>query len=190
MRTEDIIQVPVTFNLPREAFVQFAPPPATVTQHSVEQHFGIPVANFKRMAREGLFPTKRVGRLIFAKYGDVLAAVTEGAEAQRHFTGVVEQVEGAPLQDDPPRTFDEAVAFIDGARTPSEQRERKRQVLEQGWRLENAYCRILDDGSPNPKHDKKLYTAGIDLVLAAQDFRRASARGRPGSKTTRRREVP
>jgi hypothetical protein len=31
----------------------------------------------------------------------------------------------------------------------------------------NAYGPKLDDGSPNPKHDKRLYDQGMDLFIAA-----------------------
>ena len=79
---EDVYEFPLRLRVPKTAFVVVAPEPATVTQRTVEQHFGIPPRLYKSMVRDGLFPTKRIGRLIFAKYEDVKREVTEGAYAR------------------------------------------------------------------------------------------------------------
>ncbi len=47
--------------MPRSAFVIVAPEPASVTQKTVEQQFGIPALAYRRMARDGLFPTNWCG---------------------------------------------------------------------------------------------------------------------------------
>jgi hypothetical protein len=77
--TDDEREIAITLRVPRGAFVIKPPPPATVTQRTVEQHFGLSARRFRAMARDGRFPVKRIGVLLFAVYDDVYRALTEGA---------------------------------------------------------------------------------------------------------------
>ncbi len=94
-------EFPLTLRVPRDAFVVVAPEPATVTQRTVEQHFGIPPRLYKRMVREGLFPVKRLGHLILAAYADVKRAVTEGATSQARADRAGRPSIAAPGKEDP-----------------------------------------------------------------------------------------
>lgn len=73
----------ITVQIPASAIVAVAPRPATVSQRTVELHFGIPKATYLDMARRGVFPTTRVGRLRIARYEDVEAAVVPGGASER-----------------------------------------------------------------------------------------------------------
>ena len=70
----------ITVQIPASAIVAVAPRPATVSQRTVELHFGIPSRTYLEMARAGRFPTTRVGKLRIARYEDVEAALTKGEE--------------------------------------------------------------------------------------------------------------
>lgn len=68
----------ITVEIPLSAIVAVAPRPATVSQKTCEQHFGITKTVYLEMARAGRFPTTRVGKLRIARYEDVEAALTKG----------------------------------------------------------------------------------------------------------------
>lgn len=144
----DDLEVPLTLRVPRNAFTFVAPPPATVTQHTAECHFGIPPNAFKAMARDGLFPTRRIGRLIVAAYKDVKRAVTEGATAQEK----LRRASKAVRTDEKlvPISTEAAETDVESSRTPREFRERKREITEGAWDLVRAFEPKLEDGSPNP----------------------------------------
>ena len=76
-------EVAIVIRVPRSALTSVAPVPATVTQHTVEQHFGIPKRAYTRLLKSGLVPFKNIGRLKVASYEDVRRAVTEGALVSR-----------------------------------------------------------------------------------------------------------
>jgi hypothetical protein len=59
-----------------------APPPATVTQRTCLEHFGITPRDYFRFIAEGAFPITEKGKLRIAEYGAVLRYLTDGA-AQR-----------------------------------------------------------------------------------------------------------
>jgi hypothetical protein len=159
-------ELPLTLRVPRSAFTIIAPPPATVTQRTVEQHFGVPPRLYKEMARDGLFPTKKIGRLIFATYEDIRRVLAEGAVARVRLNKDLAEAAAAPEQD-PIMTASAAHAYLESARNAQEQRARKKELEAQASDAMNAYGPKLDDGSPNPKHDKRLYDQGMDLFIAA-----------------------
>lgn len=161
----DLIELPLKLRIPRSAFVIVAPEPATVTQKTAEQHFGIPARLYKEMVRDGLFPTKRIGRLIFAAYEDVKRAVTEGAVARRRVAEAIQRVVEEP-EAEPAMSVDAARAYLDSSRTPVERRERKKDIEAKAWELMQKYGAKVDDDSPNPKHNQALYEQGMDLLLA------------------------
>lgn len=66
----------ITVQIPASAIVAVAPRPATVSQRTCEQHFGLCPRLYLRMAKSGLFPSKVVGRLRIARYEDIEAALT------------------------------------------------------------------------------------------------------------------
>jgi hypothetical protein len=168
-------EFPLTLRVPRTAFVVVAPEPATVNQKTAEQHFGIPPRLFKRMVREGLFPVKKIGRLIFAAYDDVKRAVTEGAVARSRVEKAVEAAIAEP-EKAAPMSIEAARTYFESARTPRERRERKREIEATAWKLWRTYDEKLADGSPNPKYDKALvdHGTGLLLVLASSPVRRAT----------------
>jgi hypothetical protein len=59
-----------------------APPPATVSQRTCLEHFGISKADYLRLVAKGAFPVRDEGQLRIAKYGDVEAYLTTGARAR------------------------------------------------------------------------------------------------------------
>jgi hypothetical protein len=58
-----------------------APPPATVSQRTCLEHFGIGKHDFLRMVARGAFVVKVEGQLRIARYADVEAYLTTGAKA-------------------------------------------------------------------------------------------------------------
>ena len=125
----------VTLRVPQSAFVLQAPPPATVNQRTCFDHFGIPPKVYIRWSREGLFPTKLVKQLRFAKYEDVLRCVTEGASAERRFRRKVVEPKDKP----DPDLYDECVAYVGASRSPRERRERNKEVRAKGMELQYQY---------------------------------------------------
>ncbi len=106
----DEYEFPLTLRVPKKAFVIVASPPATVTQRTSELHFGIPPRLYREMYRDGLFPAKRLGRLIFAAYDDVKHAVTAGAVARAKVeqaieAAVVDPEHDAPMSIESARTY-------------------------------------------------------------------------------------
>ena len=161
-------EFPLTLRVPKSAFVVVAPEPATVTQHTAEQHFGIPVRTYKKMVLDGLFPTKRMGRLIFASYDDVRRAVTEGAVAQDRVRKAIESTERHP--DDAPMSVEAALSYVASARTPAEKRAREHDIQEIAFELSGKYGEKLDDDSPNPQYDARLSRHAADLLAASIGF--------------------
>lgn len=77
----------VTVRLPRSAFVSNAPRPATVTQRSCMEHFGISKRDFLRMAGRR-FPVSKIGHLRIARYSDVEAALMHDATMKKRKTQI------------------------------------------------------------------------------------------------------
>jgi hypothetical protein len=160
----DEYEFPLTLRVPRKAFIVVAPPPATVTQRTVEQHFGMPPRAFKRIVRDGLLPSKRVGRLIFVTYDDVRRVVTEGAVARERVEKAVERAVEQPSGEVMP-SEGETRRYLCSARTPAELRQRKKEIQARGWELERKYGQKLDNGRRNPNYDKTLYNIGSFMSL-------------------------
>lgn len=68
---------PITLAFPAGAVVVQLPPPATVTQHNSEAHYGLPARDFKRLCAEGKLPGKRMGRIWAVDYEAGRRALTE-----------------------------------------------------------------------------------------------------------------
>jgi len=85
-----------------------APYPATVSQRTCLEHFGISKADFLRMASRGAFPVKAEGQLRIARYVDVEAYLTGGAEPR------AKPIHRERKPADPVKAFD-AQAFFDKA---------------------------------------------------------------------------
>ena len=180
-------EFPLTLRVPRSAFTIVAPEPATITQHTAEQHFGIPASVYKRMVRDGLFPTKRIGRLIFASYDDVKRAVTEGAVAQERVQKAVELAERHP--DEAPMSVEAALAYVASGRTLTEERARQQEIQRLAFDLSSKYGEKLDDESPNPHYDARLSRHATDLIAASMGLVRSTNVPNPeGSSSGRRRE--
>lgn len=181
---QNLYEFPLTLRVPKNAFVLVAPEPATVTQRTVDQHFGIPPTTYKRMVRDGFFPTKRIGRLIVASYDDVKRALTEGAVARAQLHDAVKSAE--TKEDKEPMSVEAARAYMQSSRTKAEERERKKEIDAIASELLHKYGETLDDDSPNPNHDPRLEQHGTDLLLASMGLRRkgdapsASRADRPG----------
>lgn len=158
-------ELPLTLRVPRSAFVIVAPQPATVTRRTVEQNFGIPPRMYKDMARNGVFPSKRIGHMVFAAYDDVKRAVTDGAARRKQPDEAVRSAVTDP-EVKVVMSADAALRYLASARTPREKRERKKEVSSLAWELMTGNEPTLADGSPNPKHDKGRYDHGTALILA------------------------
>lgn len=85
-----------TTTVPKALFTVAAPVPATITQHSVFEHFGVPAKDYMRLARAGGFPTKRLGRLRVVSYDALLEYLTEGAKAEVRFKEAVATAPNEP----------------------------------------------------------------------------------------------
>ncbi len=83
-----------------------AAPPATISQRTCLEHFGISRNDFLRMASRGAFPVKIDGQLRIARYTDVEAYLTGGAVARAKPLAVP-----TPQKRDPVEAFD-ATAFF------------------------------------------------------------------------------
>jgi len=59
-----------------------APPPATVTQRTCLEHFGISPRDYLRFASESAFPVSDKGKLRVARYADVEHYLTDGARVK------------------------------------------------------------------------------------------------------------
>lgn len=158
----DEYEFPLTLRVPKKAFVIVAPPPATVTQRTSELHFGIPPRLYREMYRDGLFPAKRLGRLIFAAYEDVKRVVTEGAAARAPVERVVDAAVADP-EHDAPMSVESARTYLETARTKKERQDRKKEVQAIATDLMRKYDPTLEDGRPNPNHDKKLSEHAMSL---------------------------
>ena len=163
-------EIAITIRIPKALFVMHAPPPATVTHKTVEQHFGITARKFRRMASDGMFPVKKVGRELFASYEDVRRVVTEGAVARAKVQRAVERAASQPAVAGP-MSLREAYQFMDSSRDPRELRARKREVAQLGGELRRRYGETLPDGTPNTERNEELAALGLHLVLAGQGIR-------------------
>ncbi len=173
---DETYEFPLTLRVPRTAFVVVAPEPATVTQRTAEQHFGIPPRLYKELVRNGQFPTKRIGRLVFAAYDDVKRAVTEGASTHARVPRAAVSTEKKP-DADAPMSIEEAASYLDSAQTPKERRERKKEIGDRAWQLFSKYDAKLDNGAPNPNYNKAMVNCGTGLILAASGLRPKSSLG-------------
>lgn len=163
-------EIAITIRIPKALFVMHAAPPATVTHKTVEQHFGITPRKFRRMASEGMFPVKKVGRELFAAYEDVRRVVTEGAVARAKVQRAVERAESEPAVAGP-MSLREAYRYMDSSRDKGELRARKREVAEMGGELRRRYGRTLPHDTPNPEFNEELAALGLHLLLAGQGIR-------------------
>ena len=170
---DDPVSLTFTTTVPKSLFTVAAPLPATVTQHSVFEHFGVSSRDYMRMARSGAFPTKRLGRLRVASYGALLEYLTEGAKAEVRFKEAVGAAPAASRASPDPRAQAEAVNWLASSRTYADYRARSAEIARQGWDLQNRFGPKLWDGEhdqtgrPNPDYDKALYEQGLDLWTAA-----------------------
>lgn len=172
-----------TLRVPKSAFV-VPTPPATVTQRTAEQHFGIPSRAYRKMIRDGLFPARKIGRLLFAAYDDVKLAVTTGAVGTRlasrssldeaNDEAVAEEVVGYLA---PTSVVASSVRVSKGAAKS----EPQRATADLAWELIRAYGEKLPDGSTNPGHDAALLRQGFDMLFATVGLRRPGASGSAGA---------
>ena len=177
--SDDVLELPLTLRVPRSTFVLVAAPPATVTQKTAEAHFGIPERAFKTMARDGLFPVKRIGRLLFASYDSVRNAVTQGAEQRARFTRAIDAAAREPAKE--PIAIEEATRYMETAVTPREFRQRRDEINAIASDLLSKFDEKLEDGSPNPNYDKRLHDHAYSLyyrAIVAAAGRRAPRRPR------------
>lgn len=157
--------VAVTIRIPKALFIMNAPPPATVTQKTVEQHFGITPRAYKAMVRDGMFPVKKIGRAIFSAYDDVKRVVTEGAQLRKR---VDLEVSGdAAHPERLPMGPQEVIRYIEAARTPKEEKERREEMSKMIFGLCSKYGEKLDGGSPNPNRNDCLHQQAIELLAAS-----------------------
>ena len=163
-------EVAVTIRIPKSLFVLTAPPPATVTHKTVEQHFGITPRKFRQMASDGMFPVKKLGREMFAAYEDVRRVVTEGAVARARVQRAVERAASEPVVAGP-MSLREAYQYMDSSRDRRELRARKGEVAEMGGELSRRYGKTLPDGTPNTDANEELAALGLRLLLAGQGIR-------------------
>lgn len=157
--------VAVTIRIPKSLFISIAPPPATVTQKTVERHFGITPRSYKAMVRDGLFPVKKIGKTIFASYDDVKRVVTEGAVARARVDRAVDHDAADP--EALPMGPEEVVRYIDAARTPKEAKERRDSIRQMIHELHVRYDETLQDGSPNPNHNVRMQELASELRIAS-----------------------
>lgn len=78
MKAKRVVEEQIMVPVPRSALM-VAAPPATVTQRSCMAVFGITPSHYLRLAGAA-FPVKREGQLRVARYADVEAYLTSGAE--------------------------------------------------------------------------------------------------------------
>ena len=157
--------VAVTIRIPKSLFVMVAPPPATVTQRTVEQHFGITPRSYKSMVRDGMFPVKKIGKTIFASYEDVKRVVTEGAVARSKVDKALAHDAAAP--EALPMGPEEVTRYIEAARTPKEENERRDSIRQMIHELHARYDETLEDGSPNPNHNLRMQKLASELRIAS-----------------------
>lgn len=91
----------VTVAIPKSALTVIAPLPATVTQKNCFGCFGISPDDFLRMAGRD-FPILAKGKLRIARYADVEAALTRGAECVRRRKRTADPTPPAPTPDGDP----------------------------------------------------------------------------------------
>jgi hypothetical protein len=157
----------VTVRVPRDTFVLMTPRPSTVTKDTVVAHFGMTPSMFMRLARDGVFPTKRIGRTVFAAYDDVKRVLVADAATREQFLRSFKTVDETPNE----LSLKAAIAYLDGARTRDERRKRSAEVSSKAWVIVRRYNEKLADGSPNPDYDKERLGRGLDLVLASSGLR-------------------
>jgi hypothetical protein len=97
--------VEATIRLPSDAIV--AARPATVTQRTCLEHFGLSKRDYLRLVARGAFPVHAEGMLRIARYGDVERYLTESAAPRRR-----QRVDPKkPRASDPLAGFDAAAAL-------------------------------------------------------------------------------
>jgi len=103
-----------------------APLPATVTQRTCLEHFGIAPADFLRFAADGAFAVTERGKLRVARYADVEAYLTEGARVRaKRVSHARKEPEPPPV--DPVDALDAATVLRKlGLHAPSPRRRRYR----------------------------------------------------------------
>lgn len=167
-------EITIVLRVPKSAFTTIAPVPATVTQHTVEQHFGIPKRAYVRMIKDGLFPFKKMGRLKIAMYEDVRRVATEGAAAKTCIAHVARRMSTLTRPD--PQLHAECERYLESARSRRELRERKTEVLNLGGDISFEHRPTLDDGEPNPNADKALFDFGMSLCTLSYVTERVEGR--------------
>ena len=155
-------EFPLTLRIPSSAFI-VPTPPATVTQLTVEQHFGIPPGICRNMIREGLFPARKIGRLFFAAYDDVKLAVTKGAIGTHSRLATLGSFEEPKAEE----VAEEVVGYLTPSNAVGAKRERRQATADDAWDLIRAYGEKLADGSPNPKHDAALGASNLTYAEAS-----------------------
>lgn len=177
MDPDESVPLVLATNVPKSLFTIAAPLPATVSQHTALEHFGIPPKDYMRMARAGAFPTKRLGRLRIASYGTLLEYLTEGAKAEVRFKEAVAVAPEAAKPSPNPHARDEAINWLASSRTYADHRARSVEIARQGWDLDQRFGPKIWDGEsdqtgrPNPQYDKALHEQGLDLVIAVSSVR-------------------
>lgn len=181
--SSEIIQdeVVLTLRIPRLLLGGPQSPPATVTQRTVEHCFGMTPRTYRDMARAGLFPTKRIGRLVFARFADVLRALTEDAEARAHVeksrartaaTGTNSRSAKRPTEAELLHEIAEAQRYVSTARSRAEVKARREELRTRAGALARQNQKTLADGSQNPDFDGRLDEHADELLLLSAGLRR------------------
>jgi hypothetical protein len=183
--------IAITLKVPRKLFVVVAPPPATVTQRTVTQHFGIPPRVYLDLVRDGRIAVTKLGQLRVAAYEDVRRVLTEGAEARARIQRAVRPAAEQPP--DPDQVLEDATRYLDSAPTSREARQRKQEIQARAWELDRLYRGQLPDGSPNPQANHDLYELSDRLLLLAAGVRfkkqergSGESRGTPSRRRSKR----
>jgi hypothetical protein len=151
-----------------DGVILVAAPPATVTQRTVEQHFGITPRLFKQMVREGLLRSTRIGQLLVVAYEEVRRVLTAGAGERAKVQQVSERGQGR---------LSPAVARADlsAASPPGARRARKTELEMLAGELHSRHGPPFGDGSRNSDHDKQLLDHADGLTLTATGMVRGSS---------------
>lgn len=156
-----------------DGVILVAAPPATVTQRTVEQHFGITPRLFKQMVREGLLRSTRIGQLIVVAYEEVRRVLTEGAGAGAKVQYVSEPRQGR---------VSPAVAsgYVSAGSTPSGRRTRTSAIEELAGEPRRRHGPTFGEGSRSSDPDKRLLEHADGMTITAAGMVRASSSLPPG----------
>ena len=165
-------EIAIMLRVPRKLFVMVAPPPATVTQRTVTQHFGIPPRAYLDLVRGGRIAAKKLGKLQVAAYEDVRRVLTEGAELRSRIQRAVEPAAKQPPPPDPEELVETALRYIQSGKTPKEVKQRRKEIGDQGMDMMVRYDATLEDGSANPEANQALHDQGMDLFDASLGMKR------------------